>query len=60
MGKYEQAEEMYRQALRLSEMVLGKEHPSTLTSMNSLALVLGGWGESKQRDEDDNEGKGSP
>jgi hypothetical protein len=39
-GKYEQAEEMYRQVLGLSETVLGKEHPFTLTSMNNLATVL--------------------
>jgi hypothetical protein len=26
-GKYEQAEEMLRQALRLRETVLGEEHP---------------------------------
>jgi hypothetical protein len=32
-GKYEQAEEMYRQAFLLMETVLGKEHPSTLTSI---------------------------
>lgn len=31
---------MQRQALRLSEKVLGKEHPLTLTSMNNLSLVL--------------------
>jgi hypothetical protein len=40
-GKYEQAEEMHRQALGLRETVLGQEHPSTLTSMNNLASVLG-------------------
>ena len=39
-GKYEQAEEMFRQALRLRETVLGKEHPDTLTSMYNLAYVL--------------------
>jgi hypothetical protein len=33
-GKYEQAEEMNQQALRLRETVLGKEHPDTLASMN--------------------------
>jgi hypothetical protein len=38
-GKYVQAEEMHRQALRLSETVLGKEHPFTLTSMGNLAMV---------------------
>ena len=31
---------MHRQELGLSEAVLGKEHPSTLTSMNNLATVL--------------------
>jgi hypothetical protein len=39
-GKYEQAEEMYRRALRLWETVLGKEHLFTLTSMGNLAVVL--------------------
>jgi hypothetical protein len=36
-GKYEQAEEMHRQALGLRETVLGKEHPDTLTSIYCLA-----------------------
>nr|CDP26075.1 Putative kinesin light chain [Podospora anserina S mat+] len=40
LGKYKEAEQMYRQTLQLSEKVLGKEHPDTLTSMNDLALVL--------------------
>jgi hypothetical protein len=31
---------MQRQALGLSEKVLGKEHPSTLTSMDNLSLML--------------------
>ena len=43
-GKYEEAEEMHRQALALRETVLGKEHPDTLTSMNNLALVLDSQG----------------
>jgi hypothetical protein len=37
--KYEQAEEMLRQELRLSETALGKEHSSMPTSMNNLASV---------------------
>ena len=41
-GKYEEAEEMHRRALELKEKVLGPEHPSTLTSMNNLAVVLEG------------------
>jgi len=51
-SKYEEAEEMSRQALGLREtMVLGKEHPSTLTSMNNLALVYwngGRWDEAEK------------
>jgi hypothetical protein len=51
-GKYEQAEEIHRQVLGLSEMVLGKEHPRTLTSMNNLPLVLSHQGkyEAGERD----------
>ncbi|KJZ68443.1 hypothetical protein HIM_12168 [Hirsutella minnesotensis 3608] len=40
LGKYHEAEQMHRQALDLSEKVLGKEHPATLASMNNLAGVL--------------------
>ncbi|KAK4221858.1 hypothetical protein QBC38DRAFT_520909 [Podospora fimiseda] len=39
--KYEEAEQMHRQALQLREKVLGKEHPSTLTSINDLLLRQG-------------------
>ncbi|KAK4181990.1 hypothetical protein QBC35DRAFT_479490, partial [Podospora australis] len=44
LGKYEEAEAMHRQALKLRTQVLGAEHPSTLTSMNNLALVLNSQG----------------
>jgi tetratricopeptide (TPR) repeat protein len=47
-GKYEQAEEMYRQALGLMEKVLGKEHPDTLESMNNLANIQMGQGKYEQ------------
>ena len=50
-GKYEQAEEMHRQALGQRERVLGKEHPDTLTSMNNLAEVLRGQGKYEQAEE---------
>ena len=50
-GKYEQAEEMHRQALGLSETVLGKEHPDTLTSMNNLATMLRDQGKYEQTEE---------
>jgi hypothetical protein len=39
-GKYEQAEEMHRKELGLRETVLGKEHPSTLTSEYSQERTL--------------------
>jgi hypothetical protein len=38
-GNFEQAEEMHRQAVGLRKVVLGKEHPGILTSMNDLANV---------------------
>jgi len=50
-GKYEQAEEMYRQALGLSETVVGKEHPDILTSMNNLAIALRNQGKYEQAEE---------
>jgi tetratricopeptide (TPR) repeat protein len=43
-GKYEAAEAMNRRALEGSEKVLGKDHPSTLTSVSNLASVLQGQG----------------
>jgi Flp pilus assembly protein TadD len=50
-GKYEQAEEMHRQALGLCETVLGKEHPDTPTSMNNLAAILRDQGKYEQAEE---------
>ncbi|KAI1359309.1 hypothetical protein F5Y08DRAFT_84722 [Xylaria arbuscula] len=40
LGKYNNAELLYRQTLELKEGVLGREHPATLASMNNLAGVL--------------------
>ena len=39
-GKYEEVEGIYRQTLALSESVLGKGHPPTLTSAYCLAYLL--------------------
>ena len=39
-GRCKEAEEMDRRALSSREKVLGKEHPSTLTSVSNLASVL--------------------
>ncbi|KAH6699042.1 hypothetical protein BKA61DRAFT_583080 [Leptodontidium sp. MPI-SDFR-AT-0119] len=38
--RYAEAEAIYRQALQLNEIVLGKEHPDTLGSMIGLAASL--------------------
>ncbi|KZL87964.1 kinesin light chain [Colletotrichum incanum] len=40
LGKYGEAEQMHRQTLELCKKVLGPENPSTLISMNNLAVVL--------------------
>ncbi|UKZ96572.1 uncharacterized protein TrAFT101_011354 [Trichoderma asperellum] len=40
LGKYQDAETFYYQALEILPKVLGAEHPHTLTSMNNLAGVL--------------------
>ncbi|KAL6406226.1 Kinesin light chain [Ilyonectria robusta] len=39
-GRYKEAEQMNRRALNAREKVFGREHPSTLTSISNLALVL--------------------
>ena len=39
-GKYQDAEALYRQTLKLQTQVLGAEHPDTLRSMNNLANTL--------------------
>ena len=38
--KYEEGERLYREMLMLREVVLGKEHPDTLSSRNNLAVAL--------------------
>ena len=50
-GKYEKAGEIHRQALGLSETVLGKEHPSILMSMSNLANVLSDQGKHEDAEE---------
>ena len=44
LGRYKAAEWVYRQLLEEREKVLGKEHLSTLMSMNNLALALSSQG----------------
>jgi len=40
LGKYQESCTIHRQSFKLREIMLGKDHPSTLTSMNNLAEVL--------------------
>ncbi|KAF2198551.1 hypothetical protein GQ43DRAFT_434174 [Delitschia confertaspora ATCC 74209] len=40
LERYKTAEKMFQETLALREKILGKEHPETLTTMNSLALTL--------------------
>ncbi|KAI5460912.1 hypothetical protein BGZ63DRAFT_388024 [Mariannaea sp. PMI_226] len=40
LGKYGEAEQMYRQAFELRTKTLGQEHSDTLASMNNLSWVL--------------------
>lgn len=47
-GKYGEAEMMYRQTLDLRQAILGKEHPSTLTSIHNLALLLDDQGKHEE------------
>jgi tetratricopeptide (TPR) repeat protein len=41
-GDYDHAEPLLKRALEITEKVLGKEHPSTATYLNNLAVFLGG------------------
>ncbi|RYP17189.1 hypothetical protein DL767_010064 [Monosporascus sp. MG133] len=51
IGKYEEAEQMHRQALELRKAVLGGEHPDTLASINNLALVLNSQGKYEEAEQ---------
>jgi tetratricopeptide (TPR) repeat protein len=50
-GRYGLAEVMERESLEARDLVLGKEHPDTLRSMNNLANVLGDQGKYEQAEE---------
>jgi tetratricopeptide (TPR) repeat protein len=51
MGSYDTAEEMNRRALEGYETALGKEHPDTLTSVDTLAMVLRDQGKYEQAEQ---------
>jgi hypothetical protein len=48
-GKYTEVEQMYGEVVEVRERALGKEHPSTLASMNNLALALRDQGSMPRR-----------
>jgi hypothetical protein len=47
MGQLKDAEALYRRDLEASERTLGAEHPSTLGSVNNLAICLKARGQLK-------------
>src|SRR5579871_297849 len=53
MYLYDEAEPLYRQTLVLREKALGKEHPDTLSSMNSLAILLESQGKQSKMTRDE-------
>ena len=51
MGRYEEAEPLYRQAMEIRRTALGEEHPDFATSLNNLAELHRAMGRSE--DEED-------
>ncbi|RYP92365.1 hypothetical protein DL770_001567 [Monosporascus sp. CRB-9-2] len=51
LGKYEKAEQIWRQILELREAVLGREDPETLTSMGNLVFVLNRQGKCEEAEQ---------
>ena len=51
LGKFREAERMYRQTLEPREKALGKEHPATLANMCNLALVLDNQGKYEEAEQ---------
>ncbi|MDE6889540.1 MAG: tetratricopeptide repeat protein, partial [Eubacterium sp.] len=49
--EYKKAERLYEKSLRISERVLGEEHPDTATSYNNLAFVYESQGEYRKAEE---------
>jgi len=50
-GRYKEAEESYSQAVEIRKVVLGEEHPDTLTTLHDLAITYqyqGRWTEAEE------------
>ena len=56
LGKYSEAERLYRQVVEREEEVLGKDHPDTLNSQNNLAIAFYGQGKHKEAEQLDDGG----
>ena len=50
-GQYYKAEQMHRQVLELRKVVLGPEHPDTLTSMSNVARALSDQGNYREAEQ---------
>ena len=50
-GKYEEAEELYRQALKIDEKTIGKDHPEYAIQLNNLAGVVKARGRYEEAEE---------
>ncbi len=48
LGRYSEAEPLYRRALAIDEKVLGREHPHVATSLNNLAFLLNKQGKYRE------------
>ncbi|KEF50792.1 uncharacterized protein A1O9_13157, partial [Exophiala aquamarina CBS 119918] len=50
-GSDEEAEQIYRQVVKVQKAALGAEHPSTLVGMNNLAVVLSNQGKYEEAEQ---------
>ncbi len=51
LAKFKESEQIYRRALALSEKILGQDHPSTLSSLNNLGVVLNSQGKYEEAEQ---------
>ena len=51
LGRYAEAEPLYKRALAIREKVLGPEHPDTADSLKSYAALLRATGSTAEADE---------
>ena len=59
-GKYDEAEPLLREALKVRRETLGDRHPDTLISINNLGMLLKDQGKSTRRSRCSRGGAGLP